>query len=143
MGLNNITEWLTFIQGKKVSQDLLEHVKNQIGDTSIFLASASKKQLLDKICSIVQAPNVDCKYIYENLLGFHIDPIDLQTENLIISEFESIKSLLGEAEMNKVPMIYILQKVSIKNNLNIKQTITYPIEKVKVYDSILSSYLMN
>lgn len=141
----NIPEWLIFIQGKLVSQDILEYVRREIGDVSVFLTHASKKQLLDKIVSLTKDRNinVDCKYIYENILGFHIEPLDLQTENLILNEFETIKSLIGENDMKKVPLIYILQKISTKNNLNITPKHVYPSEKVKIYDSTLASYILS
>jgi hypothetical protein len=137
---NTIPKWLVHVQGKDISPFILKSIKDDLDITN-----GSKKALYDSIVRIIgiHGFTVDPKYVYENLLGLHIDPIDLDTENIIIDDFQFIKDLLGDAKMKQIPNSYILQKISEKNNLNIRNIVDFPVDRKRLYDIMLYPYIYN
>ncbi len=132
-----IPEWLVHIQGKNISTFVLLNIKAELGPPP-----TSKKALYDSIVGIINKNGytVDPKYVYENVLGLHIAPIDLTTENIIIHEFKVIKDLIGDSKMKQIPNSYILQKISEKFNLNIENILEFPLDRKRHYDIILYPY---
>lgn len=131
--------WLSLIQGKNVSRDLLVAVRASVGSYSNF----SHKQLHDAVEKNVAKLGYDAsliEYIYENLAGFHIDPLDIGTEFMVLREFESIGEKLG-CDSIKVPNAYILSRISEKYNLGIKPLVTYSSERLRVYNVLLDGKL--
>lgn len=137
MGSDNTAQWLVHIQGKNISESILQSIKDELG-----LLPTSKKVLYDSIIGIINKNSyaVDPKYVYENMLGLHIAPVNLATENIIIREFGKIKGLIGELKMRQIPNTYILQVVSDKYNLNIGNTVEFPVDRKRHYDIILHPY---
>lgn len=133
----NITQWLIHIQGKNISESILQSIKDQLG-----VIPSSKKILYDSIFGIINKNGytVDPKYVYENILGLHIAHVDLATENIILREFEVIRGMIGDSKMRQVPNSYILQKISDKYDLNIENTVEFPVDRKRHYDIILYLY---
>lgn len=136
----SITEWLIHIQGKNISESILQSIKTEVPPTT-----SSKKMLYDSIVGIINKNGytVDPKYVYENILGLHIAPLDLATENIIIREFEVIRELIGDRGCKQVPNAYMLQKISEKYDLNIGNTVDFPVDRKRHYDIILTAYIHN
>jgi len=135
----NISEWLTVIQGKKISTDVIENVARILDLSNEKL---SNKQLYEKIVGILielryqdDAKHTLAKYLYEHFLGYHIDPLDLATENLVIIELNKL------IHVKNVPHIYMLQKISDKFGLNIRKTVEYTKDKQQYYDDLLKFYI--
>jgi hypothetical protein len=136
----SIAVWLIHIQGKNISESILQSIKAElVGITS------SKKMLYDSIVGIINKNGytVDPKYVYENILGLHIAPLDLATENIIIREFEVIRELIGDRGCKQVPNAYMLQKISEKYDLTIGNTVDFPVDRKRHYDIILTAYIHN
>ena len=138
MSGDNIAQWLIHIQGKNISESILQSIKDELG-----IIPTSKKLLYDFIIKIINKNGytVDPKYVYENMLGLHIAPLDLATENIILREFEAIRGVIGNSKMRQIPNSYILQKISEKYNLNIENTVEFPVERKRHYDIILYLYI--
>lgn len=136
-------QWLIFIQGKNIPQNVLESIKTHIGPVT---PNMNKKQLYDSVIELMSVMGYQddvkhtfARYIYEHLLGFHIKQLSLETENKIIQEYEKIKEVLQNDTL-KIPNIYILQKISEKYDLDVCKTIEYPSEKRNYFDSLLEFY---
>lgn len=136
-------EWLTSIQGKRVSLDMLQTVRSLLERYD----NQSNKQLFETIGRILNDigyPDDNTqtltRYLYEHFLGLHIEPLDLSTENLVIQEFEAI-TRHDPSIFKKVPYIYTLQTISQKHDLNIKRTLEFPPEKRKYFDGLLKFYI--
>jgi len=135
----NIAEWLTLIQGKHMPNEILDSIKKELGSD---ISSIPKKMLFDSINAIIRKNNydIDPKKVYEYFLGLHIDPLDPVTESLILSAFQRIFEE-GGVVITKIPNIYILQKISQKYNLGIKETLQFPKDKTTYYDGILNNFI--
>jgi hypothetical protein len=140
-GSISIAEWLIHIQGKNISESILQSIKAEL----VGITTSSKKMLYDSIVGIINKNGytVDPKYVYENILGLHIAPLDLATENIIIREFEVIRELIGDRGCKQVPNAYMLQKISEKYNLTIGNTVDFPVDRKRHYDIILTAYIHN
>lgn len=127
----SIPDWLTHIQGKNISENVLDNVKAEIGPIP-----KSKKALYDAIVAIIARNNyiIDPMYTYENIIGLHIDKIGLEKENIIIAEFDRIKDINN---IKMVPNAYILQKISTKYGWNLKNIIEFTNDRKRHYDIIL------
>lgn len=135
----DIADWLTLIQGKNMPLATLESIKAELGGD---ISSIPRKMLFDSVNAIIRKNNydIDPKKVYEYFLGLHIDPLDPITESLVLSAFQRIFDEAG-AVITKIPNIYILQKISQKYNLGIKETLQFPKDKVTYYDGILNNYI--
>jgi len=134
-------QWLTFIEGKDVSPNVLQDVKERVAGV------VNRKQLFESIVTVMKQQgyadddrNTTARYIYEHILGFHIESLDLSTENIILEEFSKIQDVLRE-DVYKIPNIYILQQISTKRGLGLRRTVEYPLEKRKYYDALLEFYI--
>ena len=135
----DLGEWLTVIQGKKISAEIIANVDRVLKQVDEKLAN---KQLYDKIVTTLvelryqdDSKHTLAKYLYEHFLGYHIDPLDLATENFVMVELKKL------AHIKVVPQIYMLQKISYKHQLGIRKTIEYPIDKRKYFDELLKFYI--
>lgn len=130
----SIPDWLTHIQGKNISENLLDNIKSELGPIP-----KSKKALYDSIVAIIVKNNytIDPKYTYENILGLHIDKLGLEKENIIISEFDGIKDI---ENIKMIPNAYILQKISAKYGWNLKNITDFTNDRKRHYDLILGDH---
>lgn len=135
----DIGGWLTMIQGKQVSIEVIENVERALFQDK---AKLTNKQLYERVTSILvelryqdDAKCTLARYLYEHFLGYHIDPLDLATENFILTEMQKM------SHVSNVPRIYMLQKVAEKHNLAMRKTIEFPAEKCKHYDDLLRFYI--
>lgn len=130
----SISDWLTHIQGKNISENILTSIKVELGTPP-----SSKKALYDAIVAIIRKNGytVDPKYTYENILGLHIDTLGLEKENTIIEEFDRVRNIIGEDKMRQIPNAYMLQKISSKFSWNLKNIIDFTNDRRRHYDIIL------
>lgn len=138
----DVVQWLSIIQGKQVSKDIMNRVKQEV-ETMHVSSNKSLYESIQKAIELLQYPDDNshtlARYVYEHMLGYHIDALDLKTENFVLEEFGKVR-VEGHA-INKVPFIYILQCISNKHGLNIKKTITFPEEKQKYFNLLLKFYI--
>ena len=130
----SISDWLTHIQGKNISENVLNNIKAELGTPP-----ASKKALYDAIVAIIakNGYTVDPKYTYENILGLHIDSLGLDKENTILEEFDRVKDLIGDENLRRIPNAYTLQKISAKYGWNLKNITEFTNDRRRHYDIIL------
>ena len=131
----SISDWLTHIQGKNVSENVLNKIKLELG-----VPPRSKKALYDAIVAIIAKNEytVDAKYVYENILGLHIDILGLEKENIILEEFDRVRGVIGDANMQQIPNAYMLQKISSKYDWNLKNITDFTNDRRRHYDIILN-----
>lgn len=134
-------QWLNFVQGKNISSNVLQDVKSRVQGID------NRRQLFQAIVDVMRSQgygdddrNTMARYIYEHILGFHIQTLDLATENVVLEEYGKIYAVMQDS-VNKIPNIYILQQISDKRGLGIRKTVEYPLEKRKYYDTMLKFYI--
>lgn len=134
MGSVQVARWLTFIQGKDVSARVLAEIKDAVGDTG-----GDKRLLMDRIKAVIaeRGFQVDPNYVYANMSGMHITPLDLATENAVLAGMQAVVDALGEDRAARVPMLYILKVVSERDGLGVVVQDVFTKEKAEVFDSIL------
>ena len=131
----SFAEWFSDIQGKCISQCVLDDLRDKLGNAPIIQG----KRLFEEIRRVIRENGytVDAKYVYENVLGFHIDVLDLDTECAVLSEYDAISTKLGLDALKRVPNMYLLQVIADKLRITVKKTVEFPMEKQKVFDNIL------
>lgn len=132
----DIHTWLTNIQGKVISQDILQDIRNKVGDIS----GKTNRELYNSVKEIIDSNGyigVDANYVYQNMIGLHIAPMTLQNESFVLERFMYIHEQLGDA-MNRIPYTYILWKIVNKYDLNIQIANNFSIDKTRVFDQILA-----
>ena len=137
----DFVKWMTSIQGKDISTDILSDIKSEVFSTlGDSISGIPRKVLVETVKSICKTKDytVDVNYVIDNVTGLHIDPLDLYTEHTILTDMEYIYSTIGYP-MKHIPHIYILQKISDRHNLGIKKTIEFPRQKTTAFDKVLEN----
>lgn len=136
MPLNvDISLWLTTIQGKLISAHIMQELKDYVGDVT----GLTNRQIFQKIqegIALYGYAGVDVNYVYQSIIGLHIQPMTLQNEAFVLREFIRIYDVIGDI-MNRIPYIYILWKVVQKHALNIVVHNNYSKEKCEMFDAML------
>lgn len=134
MGSMQVARWLTFIQGKDVSARVLAEIKDAVGDTG-----GNRRLLMERIKAVIAEKGfqVDANYVYANMSGMHIAPMDLATENAALAGMQAVVDALGEERAARVPMLYMLRVVSERDGLGVVVQDVFTKEKAEVFDNIL------
>lgn len=137
MAAIDCARWLTFIQGKDVPARVLADIRGEVGEPI-----PAGKKLLDRIKEVIYAKGyqVDANYVYANMMGMHVAPMDLATENAALSAIQGVVDRLGD-KAPSVPLLYILKVVCERDGLGVVVPGTFPKEKAEVYDRILQGAL--
>jgi hypothetical protein len=135
----DISSWLTIIQGKLVSPAVMNIIKEEVGDVS----GRPNREIFNSVKSIIERngyTDIDPNYVYQNIIGLHIHPMNLQQESFVYNKFQEIYETIGES-MNRIPYIYILWKIVHKYNLDIDVRNNFSIDKTKIFDGMLGNLL--
>lgn len=113
-------EWLDYIQGNNVSQNVYDYVSTRININLPY------RLLINQIKTIINnSPynNIDVQYVADHFKNHH-QQIPLNIKNMIISYFAGLYNLVGD-DIYNFSYSYILQKIT--EELNINNLFTLPV----------------
>lgn len=116
-------EWLEYIQGKNVSDEVYNYVSSKI---NLYLPY---RLLIIQIRFIInnspyKDDNIDIQYVADHFKGNHQNIIPLDTKNMIISYYAALYNITGE-DLEQFSYSYILQKIA--EELKISNLFNFPL----------------
>jgi hypothetical protein len=115
-------EWLEYIQGKNVNDEIYNYVSSRINlNLPYRLFIIQIKSIINN--SPYKDDNIDIQYIADYFKGNHQNVIPLDTKNMILSYYAALYTITGE-ELEQFSYSYILQKIA--EELKISNLFKFP-----------------